>query len=81
MKRTTISLPDELARVVEDEAKRRGTSVSEVFRRSVRDTLLGSGPRTLPFEALFDDPGMPSAAEIETELDRTWSDDLDRGRR
>ena len=81
MKRTTISLPDDLARVVEDEARRRGTSVSEVFRSSVRDALLGSAPRALPFEGLFDDPGMPSAAEIETEIDRTWSDDLDRRRR
>ncbi|MCA1732803.1 MAG: ribbon-helix-helix domain-containing protein, partial [Acidobacteria bacterium] len=31
MKRTTISLPEELVQVVEYEAGRRGTSVSEVI--------------------------------------------------
>lgn len=81
MKRATISLPDELAHLVEDEARRRGTSVSEVFRQSLRESLLGSGPRALPFEALFDDPDMPAATDLEAELDETWSDDLDRGRR
>lgn len=81
MKRTTITLPDDLARVVEDEARRRGISVSEVVRRSIFDSLLGSEPRQLPFAGLFDDPGMPPASRMERELDRSWADDLDRDRR
>ena len=54
MKRTTISLPDELAQVLEREARRRHSSVSQV----ARDALTGhlgleqSGPRKLPFAAL-----------------------------
>ncbi|MDX1584887.1 MAG: ribbon-helix-helix protein, CopG family [Thermoanaerobaculia bacterium] len=81
MKRTTISLPEKLARVVEDEARRRGTSVSEVVRRSIVDSLVGSEPRELPFAGLFDDPEMTPASEIEAELERSWTDDLDRDRR
>ena len=81
MKRTTISLPDELSSVVRDEARRRGTSVSEVIRRSVFETFLGSDARTLPFEGLFDDPTMTPASDMEAELERQWANDLDRRRR
>ena len=81
MKRTTISLPDDLSRVVADEARRRGTSVSEVIRRSVHLALLGAERRTLSFAGLFDDADVPPASDMEAELERLWSDDLDRGRR
>jgi hypothetical protein len=81
MKRTTISLPDDLSRLVEDEARRRGTSVSEVLRRSVIESLLGTESRRLSFEGLFEDPDMTPASEIDAELDNLWADDLDRGRR
>jgi hypothetical protein len=80
MKRTTISLSDDLSKLVEDEARRRGTSVSAVIRASVIETLVDSRNRRLPFESLFDDPDLPPAAAMEGELARLWEDDLDRGR-
>jgi Arc/MetJ-type ribon-helix-helix transcriptional regulator len=39
MKRTTITWPDDVAAAAEREAKRRGTSVSEVVREAVAKTL------------------------------------------
>jgi hypothetical protein len=81
MKRTTVTLPDDLAKVVQEEARRSGTSVSEVVRRSLFESLLGSEPRDLPFAGIFDDPDMTPAAEMEGELDRSWAHDLDRDRR
>lgn len=81
MKRTTVTLPDDLARVVEEEARRRGTSVSEVVRQSIFDSLLGSERRSIPFAALFEDPEMTPASEMDRELEDSWADDLDRDRR
>jgi hypothetical protein len=51
MKRTTVSLPDDVARIVEFEAQRRRISVSELVRQSVVSHLkLSDGrPRTIPF--------------------------------
>jgi hypothetical protein len=80
MKRTTISISDDLSKLVEDEARRRGTSVSAVIRASVVETLVESRNRQLPFENLFDDPELPPASELESELERLWRDDLARGR-
>ena len=54
MKRTTISLPDDLARRLEREAARRSVSEAEVVRSALTQ-LLGSadaGRRPLPFPAL-----------------------------
>ncbi len=77
MKRTTITLPDELVDLVEHEVRRRGTSFSEVVRWSIRETLIGNGPRRLAFAGICDDPTLPSGAEIEEALDEA-ADDLDR---
>lgn len=51
MRRTTISLPPELAEVLEREARRRETSVSEVARTALAEHLGLSGdrPRRLSF--------------------------------
>lgn len=46
MKRTTIKLPDELDLRLRHEARRRGTTISEVTRQAIID-LLGGEKRTL----------------------------------
>jgi len=81
VKRTTISLPDDLAALLKDEASRRGTSVSEVVRSSVTNDLMGTERRSLPFAGLCDDRSMATGAELERELEEAWADDLERDRR
>jgi metal-responsive CopG/Arc/MetJ family transcriptional regulator len=49
MKRTTISLPDELASEISREAQRRGASVSEVTRDALREHLDSRAGQDLPF--------------------------------
>ena len=54
MRRTSLSLPDDLAVALEREARRRGTTVSAVARDALASHLgLGQdGPRPLGFAAL-----------------------------
>ena len=80
MKRTTISLSEELAQVVEYEAGRRGTSVSEVIRDSLTETLLPTRRRKLGFAGICDDSALPAAATLEEALEG-WDDDIARRRR
>ena len=47
MKRTTVSLPEELAQLLELEAKRRNVSVSEVVRQALQ-AHLGSASTASP---------------------------------
>jgi hypothetical protein len=59
MKRTTISLPDDLAAALEREAARRRTSVSHVAREAI-GARLGwgeDGPRDIPFIGMVDTGG------------------------
>lgn len=81
MKRTTITLPDDLASVVDREAHRRGTSVSEVVRTALHDSLVGSAPRRVSFAGICDDPQLPTGRDMEQALADRWADDLDRRRR
>jgi len=46
MKRTTIKLPDELDLRLRHEARRRGTTISDVTREAIT-AHLGGGPRRL----------------------------------
>ena len=80
MKRTTISLPDELAVAVEREAGRRRTSVSQVTREALI-THLGLGastPRQLPFAALGASGTRTTARDIEQILADEWAHDRRR---
>lgn len=53
MKRTTISLPDDLGSELEREAHRRRTSQSEVVRDALRDRFgLNGGKRHIGFAAI-----------------------------
>jgi hypothetical protein len=82
VKRTTISLPDDLAELAQSEARRRGTSVSAVVRGLIEQELAPpkEGPRSVPWIGLFDDPGAPSGADLEEYLADHWADDIDRDR-
>jgi hypothetical protein len=81
VKRTTISLPDDLALAVEREARRRRVSVSEVARQALSEHLGSDGTkRKLPFAALGRS-GQPDLADRMGEiLEREWADHIDRDR-
>ncbi len=80
MRRTTISIPDEMARALEREARRRGTSVSAVTREAIAERLnLNRGTdRELPFAALGRSGHSDTARRADDILAQEW--DADRGR-
>jgi Arc/MetJ-type ribon-helix-helix transcriptional regulator len=82
MRRTTITLPDDLAELVDSEARRQHTSVSDVIRQAVVKSLTGSPekPREIPFAGLFHDPHMVPGERLEEALADRWADDIDRDR-
>jgi Arc/MetJ-type ribon-helix-helix transcriptional regulator len=82
MKRTTVSLPDDLADALGREAHRRHSSASEVTREALQ-AHLGLQPgrvRTLPFAAVGHSGGGTIARDMEQELEREW-DEHDPGGR
>lgn len=77
MRRTTISLPEELAAAVDREARRRDTSVSAIAREALADHLgLGdaTGPRPLPFAALGRSGTKTTARRLEDLIAAEWGD-------
>lgn len=82
MKRATITLPDDLAEMVDREARRRQTSFSEVVRQFIVQGFSGSAkkPPEIPWAGLFHDPDMVPAERLDEELAEHWSDALDRDR-
>ena len=80
MKRTTISLPDDLADRLQREARRRSTSVSEVARDvlSAHFRVDGEGPRRLPFESLGRSGYHHTARDFEEILAEEWGGARDR---
>jgi Arc/MetJ-type ribon-helix-helix transcriptional regulator len=74
MKRTTISLPDELADILAREAQRRELSISEVVRSALLDHLSISveGTRRLPFIALGRSGTRSTARDSEAILAKEW---------
>lgn len=83
MRRTTITLPDEVADLLSEEARRRRTSVSAVARELLTEGLVGSEakPREIPWAGIIDDPHVPPARDLEKLLEREWPDAIDRYRR
>lgn len=74
MKRTTITLSDDLALTLEREARRRRTSVSQVTR-DVLGAYFGLGgqePRELPFAALGHSGYTTTARDMEEILAEEW---------
>jgi predicted transcriptional regulator len=77
MKRTTLSLPDDLTDALTREAHRRSLSVSAVAREALSKQLgLTAGePRELRFAALGRSGHRTTARDIEELLAREWDDD------
>jgi predicted transcriptional regulator len=82
MRRTTISLPDELADALEREARRRSLPASAIARDALSD-YLGFGQvgekRDVPFAALGRSGHDTTARDMEELLEREWAPDA-RGR-
>ena len=82
MKRTTISLPDELAHALEREARRRALPASAIARDALSD-YLGVGrageQRELPFAAVGRSGQKTTGRDMEQLLEREWDMDA-RGR-
>ena len=73
MKRTTISLPDDLALAVAREARRRSSSVSEVTREALAAHLgLAEGVRSLPFANLGHSGTRDTARRIDELIAGEW---------
>jgi predicted transcriptional regulator len=81
MRRTTISLPDDLADALEREARRRSVPASAIARDAL-SAHLGFGHsgerRELPFAALGHSGQRTTARDMEELLDREWTPDARR---
>ena len=78
MRRTTISLPDELADALEREARRRSLPASAIARDALSDYLGIGRPgerRELPFAALGDSGHSTTGRDMEDLLEREWAQD------
>ena len=77
MKRTTITLPDDLAAALERETRRRHTSASAVAREALARYFgfaEGGEPRKLPFAAVGRSDGQTTGRDLETLMEREWRD-------
>lgn len=81
MRRTTITLTDELATALAREARRRNRSASEIARDALARYLglVADDPRELPFASLGSSGHRTTGRDMETLLDAEW-DDAARGR-
>ena len=86
MKRTTISLPDDLAAALEREARRRHLPVSQVAREAIEAKLgWDDEDRYASLIGMFDSSvvelpgGMPLSEYIDTdEFKKEWADAIER---
>ncbi len=76
MKRTTISLSDDLAQALNREAQRRRASASEVTRLALTQYLglEQDQPRELPFADLGRSGHRTTARDMEQLLEQEWND-------
>jgi Arc/MetJ-type ribon-helix-helix transcriptional regulator len=83
MKRITISLPDEMARILADEARRCRRSVSEVTREALieRLGLDETKPRELPFAAVGSSGEGDLSLRVDEILAEEWTRDRLMGER
>jgi Arc/MetJ-type ribon-helix-helix transcriptional regulator len=81
MKRTTVSLPDDLAAALAREARRRNQSASEITRDALAQHLgMAAGERRdVPFAAVGRSGHRHTARDMEELLAREWDDHV-RGR-
>ncbi|HEY5486332.1 MAG TPA: CopG family transcriptional regulator [Candidatus Limnocylindrales bacterium] len=79
MKRTTLSLPDDLAAALGREAVRRRVSVSQVAREAIEARLgRGAAAREIPFAALGRSGHRSTARDMDEILGAEWTHDRDR---
>jgi Arc/MetJ-type ribon-helix-helix transcriptional regulator len=79
MKRTTITLPNDLALELAREARRRDTSVSDVVRQAIAEHLQPTrATRRLGFVAIGRSGKRRTARDAETILAREWGTVRDR---
>lgn len=81
MRRTTISLPDDLAAALEREAARRRAPVSQVAREAIeaRLEISDGSPREVPFIGFAHSGPVTTASEdVEESLPAHWADDIAR---
>lgn len=76
MKRTTISLPDDLAQSLHREARRRDVSTSELTRQALQAHLgLTPGrPRTVAFAAIGRSGHADTGRNMEDLLEHEWNE-------
>jgi Ribbon-helix-helix protein, copG family len=76
MKRTTITLTDDLAEALDREARRSRVSASQVTRDALAAHLGvgGEGLRPIPFAALGASGKRHTARDTESILEREWGD-------
>lgn len=74
MKRTTISLPDDLAQDVAREAHRRRVSLSEVAREALSEHIHRPVAERLPFIGIGRSGTRDTARRAEEILAREWGD-------
>jgi metal-responsive CopG/Arc/MetJ family transcriptional regulator len=79
MKRTTISLPDDLAAALEHEASRLHTSVSQVARDALEAKLRWGKPRELAFIGIVDGTGPETtyAEHLDEYLAEQWATEIE----
>lgn len=80
MKRTTISLPDDLAAALEREARRRRVPVSQLAREAIEAELglADAEPNPWPFIGLWEGEGGPTnfAEHLDEFLAEHWTKDI-----
>jgi len=78
MKRTTVSLPEDLARVVQLESRRRGVSISAIAREALAARF--KPPSKVPFAAVGRSGDATGADRAEELLAATWADAIEADR-
>ncbi len=80
MRRTTVTLPDDLIEALERAARRGRTSVSEIVRTMLAAQLgmIAGGERPLPFANLGRSGQRHVARDMEARLEKEWTPDRDR---
>ncbi len=80
MKRTTVSLPDDVADALAREGRRRNLSASAITRDALARHLglAGDEARHVPFAALGRSGHRHTAADMEDLLAAEWNDDARR---
>jgi hypothetical protein len=81
MKRTTVTLSEGEARLLELEAKKQGTSASDVVRRLIREHLAGNGGGGIEeLIGIGDSGGGDTSERVDEILKAEWANAINRHR-